>query len=220
MPILYGTRALPSAVTPAVGSNNPIPTGTQNEMLDSKVHGDFYNAAYAGVLYQSTTLVAGTTIPVQATNLVSTFTIWNPLGSGVNVELVRYSFGQTTTVFVVGAIALWIQTAVGAANAAPGTLTTLAVRPALWGGASVAPLGNNKASMYSAATLVNTMATNMFQGPVLWSPGAVTSTGTGPNNYDFNGTTLLGPGSLATVAAFAAQTAPTAQTLIWAEWPV
>jgi hypothetical protein len=200
--------------------NVTLPQGKQGEVFDTKLHGDFYSAAYYGNLFQATTLVAGTTIPVQANNLVSTFTIWNPLGSGVNVELVRYSFGQTTTVFVVGAIALWIQTAVGGANVVPASLTALSVRPALWSSTSVNPIASNKAGMYSAATLVNTMATNMWQGPVLWSPGAVTSTGTGPNNYDFNGTTLLGPGSLATVAAFAAQTAPTAQSMIWAEWPV
>lgn len=220
MPIIYGARANALITgTPAIGANLPAALGAQGELLYSKVHGDFYNAAFAGALYQSTTLVAGTTIPVQATNLVSTFTIWNPLGSGVNVELVRYSFAQTTTVQVVGPIALWIQTAVGGANTAPGTLTALAVRPALWSSAAVAPTGNNKANMYSAATLVNTMATNMWQGPVLWGAGAVTDSSVGPKSYDFNGTTLLGPGTLATVAGFAAQTAPTGQTLIWAEWP-
>src|SRR5712671_937826 len=110
MPVMYGQVTAGLSATSQSG-NIPVPTGKQGETLDAKLHGDFYSAAYYGNMYQSTTLVAGTTIPVQATNLVSTFTIWNPLGSGVNVELVRYSFAQTTTVEVVGPIALWIQTA-------------------------------------------------------------------------------------------------------------
>jgi len=219
MPVMFGQVTSGTSATSQSG-NVAAPQGKQGELINTKLHGDFYSAAYYGNLFISSTLVAGTVIPVQATNLVSTFTIWNPLGSGVNCELVRYSWANTTTVFVVGSIALWIQTAVGGANAVPGTLTALAVRPALWGGASVAPVASNKAGMYSAATLVNTMATNMWQGPMLWAPGAVTSNQQGPFNYDFNGTTVLGPGTIATVAAFAAQTAACNQTLIWAEWPL
>ncbi len=216
---------------PLIQTSVVAPTGTQTgtpnvlggrsgEIVDTRLHGDFFTAALNGKLFQATTLTAGTVIPVQATNLVSTFTIWNPLGSGVNVELVRYSIAWTTTVEVVGPIALWIQTSVGNANAVPGTLTALSVRPALWGGASVNPIASNQASMYSAATLVNTMATNMWQGPILTGPSGVTSLNNSPLNYDFNGTTILGPGTIATTAAFAAQTAATGQTLMWAEWPV
>lgn len=202
------------------GVSAPALGGKSNEQIYSKLHGDFYAAAVAGFLFQATTLVAGTVIPVQATNLVSTWTIWNPLGSGVNVEMVRYSFAQTTTVQVVGPIALWIQTAVGGANAVPATLTAANVRPAMWSSASINPIASSKAGVYSAATLVNTMATNMWQGPILWGAGAVTDSSVGPKTYNFNGDTILGPGTLATVAAFAAQTAATSQTFIWAEWPV
>jgi hypothetical protein len=216
---MYGQVAAGLSATSQSGTVQ-VPQGKQGEILDAKLHGDFYSAAYYGNLFQATTLVAGTVIPVQATNLVSTFTIWNPLGSGVNVEMVRYSFAQTTTVQVVGPIALWIQTAVGGANVVPASLTALSVRPALWSSTSINPIASNKAGVYSAATLVNTMATNMWQGPVLWGAGAVTDSSTAPRNYDFNGTTLLGPGTLATVAAFAAQTAATSQTFIWSEWPV
>ncbi len=212
-----------SFIAPPTGTQTGTPNalgGRSGELIDTRLHGDFFTAALNGKVFQATTLTAGTIIPVQATNLVSTFTIWNPLGSGVNVELIRYTLAWTTTVEVVGPIALWIQTAVGGANAVPSALTTpLSVRPALWGGASINPIASNQASMWTALTLVNTMATNMWQGPVLAGPGAVTSTNNAPINYDFNGTTILGPGTLATTAAFAAQTAATSQTLMWAEWP-
>jgi len=219
MPIVYGQIGAPSTTT-SLTANQPVLQGPAGEVIDAKLRGDFFNANRWGFLYTATTLTAGTTIPVQATNLVSTFTIWNPLGSGVVVELVRYTAAFLAATTVVSDISLWIQTAVGGANAAPGTLTALAVRPAYWSSAVIAPTGNNKANVYSAATLVNTMGTNMFRGPVLSGPAAVTSTQIGGCDYMFAGTTLLGPGTLATTAGFAAQTSATAQTLIWAEWPL
>ncbi len=208
-----------TAPTGTQTGNVNILGGRSGELVDTRLHGDLFTAALNGKVFQATTLVAGTTIPVQTSNLVSTFTIWNPLGSGVNVELIRYTVAWTTTTEVVSPIALWIQTSVGNSNTVPGTLTALSVRPALWGGASVNPIASNAAGMYSAATLVNTMATNMWQGPILAGPGATSSVNNAPINYDFAGTTLLGPGTLATTAGFAAQSAATGQTLMWAEWP-
>lgn len=219
MPIIQGSVAAGLSST-SLGGNQNIMQGKQGEVLDSALHGPHYQAAYYGNLYQATTLVGGTTIPVQATNLVSTFTIWNPLGSTVLVELVRYTAAFLAATTVVSDISLWIQTAVGGANAVPATLTALGVRPAYWSSSVINPAGNNKANMYSAATLVNTMGTNMWRGPVLSGPAAVTSTQIGGIDYMFGGTTLLGPGTLATTAGFAAQASATAQTLIWAEWPI
>ncbi len=220
MPVIYGTVGAPSSVSIGDGAAAPILAGKAGELVGAKLHGDWYEANYRGFVYTANTLTAGTTIPVQATNLVSTFTIWNPLGSGVNVELIRYSYAFITATTVVGDVSLYIQTAVGGANTVPGTLTALSVRPAIWSSASVNPIANSKAGMFSAATLVNTMATNMFRGPTLFGPTAVTSTQMGPNNSDFLGTVILGPGTLATTAGNAAQTSAAAQTLVWAEWPL
>lgn len=219
MPIFYGTPGGIPSGSLADGTAVPVLAGKAGELIDAKLHGDFYTANYRGRLFMANTLAAGTTIPIQATNLVSTFTIWNPLGSGVNVELVYYSAAFEAATTVVSDVSLYLQTSVGAANVVPATLTALAVRPCFWGGASVAPVANNQASMYSAATLVNTMATNMFRGPTLFGPTAVTSTALGPVLYPFNGTMILGPGTLATTAGTAAQTSAAAQTLVWAEFP-
>lgn len=220
MPVIYGLTQAPSNISVADGQNNPFLAGKAGELIDAKLRDDHFTAAYRGFGYQAHTLVAGTTIPVQATNLVSTFTIWNPLGSGVVVELVRYSAAFLAATTVVSDVSLWIQTAVGGANAVPGSATALAVRPSYWSSATISPTGNNKAGMYSALTLVNTMATNMFRGPTLFGPTAVTSTALGPISFDFRGTVLLGPGTIATTAGFAAQTSAAAQSLYWNEWPL
>jgi hypothetical protein len=217
MAVIFVTAGAPPTVSQS-GAGAML-GGTALEGIYAKLRDDHYTASYRGNGYQSHTLTAGTTIPVQATNLVSTFTIWNPLGSGVIVELVRYTAAFLAATTVVSDVSLYIQTAVGGANAAPGTLTALAVRPSYWSSSVINPTGANKANMYSAATLVNTMATNMFRGPTLFGPTAVTSTALGPINFDFRGTVLLGPGTLATTAGNAAQTSATAQSLYWNEWP-
>lgn len=215
---------------PLIQLNVAAPTGTQagnvnvlggrsGELIDSVLHTQFYTPTINGKVFQATSLTAGVTIPVQAGNLAGVFTIFNPLGSGVNVELIRFSHAFTTATEVVGQVALWIQTSIGAANAALTSLTALSVRPALWGGSSINPIGSGQASVYSAATFTSTMATNMFQGPILFGPGATTSTNNTANHYDFNGNTLLGPGAAGTVAGFAAQTQTSCMTIIWAEWP-
>jgi len=73
---------------------------------------------------------------------------------------------------------------------------------------------------YSAATLVDTVGTNLFRGPTMASFGAVTTTNATPINYDFDGTFMMPPGTLITFAGSAAQTQAGSQCLTWAEWPV
>lgn len=219
MPVLFGTPGgIPSpslADTVAVS----LLAGKAGELIDAKLHGDFYTANYRNRLFMANTLTAGTTIPVQAVNLVSTFTMWNPLGSGVLAELVLYSEQILAATTVVSDISLYLQSAVGGANAVPGTLTALAIRPANYGGGVIAPVAPSQVNFYSAATLVNTMATNMFRGPTLSGYSAVTSTAHGPALYPFNGTIIIPPGTICTIAGNAAQASASAQSMIWAEWP-
>lgn len=174
--------------------------------------GKYYQEALAGQLFIGATAVAGTTIPVQATNLVSTFTFWNPAGSGVNMELVRYTLGLTTATTVVGDISIYAQSQVGSAVTAPGTLTAGTIRPGLLGGSA-----SSQISFYTAATLVNTTGTNFFRMVTVAGPGAVTANNVLPINYDFDGSMIVPPGTLITTAGFAAQTAAMDQTLTWIE---
>lgn len=174
--------------------------------------GKYYQETLAGQMFVGATVVAGTTIPVQATNLVSTFTFWNPAGSGVNMELVRYTLGLTTTVTVVGDISIYAQSQVGSAVTAPGTLTAGVIRPMNLGGPSASLV-----SFYTAATLVNVTGTNFFRMVTVAGPGAVTANNVLPINYDFDGSMIVPPGTLITTAGFAAQTAAMDQTLTWIE---
>ena len=212
---IQGARTNPAAANIGSGNSQTVGMGPSGDLFMANIHGRFYNSTIAGNVFSLATAVAGTTIPVQATNLVSTFTLWNPVGSGKNVELIRYTLGLTTATTVVGDIGLYYQSGVGGAVTAPGTLTGLTIRNTILGAGVTAV-----SSGYSAATLVNVTGTNFFRLLTLAGPGAVTANNVLPINYDFDGAVVMPPGTLVTVAGFAAQTAAMCQTLIFAEYPI
>lgn len=203
------------AGTSSNNTSQTIALGRSNEQLVNQLHGKYYTAALAGKVFTLATLTAGTTIPVQATNLVGTFTLLNPITSAVNVELIDYSLGMTTTVAVVGDISLYYQSGIGNSNAALSSTTSLTIRSTFLGnGASPVSAG------YSAATFTNTVGTNFFRCYNLNGFGAVTANNAGPIRTEFDGKIILPPGTAVTVAAFAAQTAAMTQTMTFMEWPV
>jgi len=208
MPIVYGQPA--SNIAGLTLPNLPITQGKFGEVLDAKAHGDYYTGAYYGKTFIGSTAVAGTTIPVLAASLVSTFTLYNPLGSGVNLEVLWYDLGVLSATAVVGSIALAYQSGLAVAPLVPVSLTPT---PALIGGA-FAPLGK----LYSSCTLAGTPT-------VLQSLGfafGTTTAAAGPTfaHYEINGRILIAPGSLlVTTSQSAAQSAAMIQSLGWAEWP-
>ena len=107
-------------------SNDSVPDGTassllqgkQGELLDARLHGDWYTQAYRGNLFWFTNAAAGTTIPIQASGLSSTFTLLNPASSGKNYELVRYTAAFEAATTVVSDVSLYYQLNIGGVAAA------------------------------------------------------------------------------------------------------
>lgn len=201
----------------AFGNNSEqvMALGRSAEQLSVQLHGKYYTAALAGKVYSLATLTAGTIIPVQATNLVGTFTLLNPITSTVNVELIDYTLGTTTATTVVGDISLYYQTGVGTSNAALTSTTSLATRNLLIGS------GNASTAVgYSAATFTNTVGTNLLRFYTVAGFGAVTTTNATPIRTEFDGKVILAPGTAITVAGFAAQTAAMCQTMTFMEFPI
>ena len=179
--------------------------GKQADGLVSEVHGKWYTAAYRGKLFQAGTAAAGITIPISSAT-AATFMIYNPIGSGVNIELARLTVGATNATLVVSPLLLGYASGL---LVAPTGITALTNRASLIGGNGVA-----QAVVASAATIT---ATTLFY--TLFSVSA--TSGLGPNFvYDFDGTILLAPGSLVHLCGTAAQTQATAVSVTWAEWPV
>lgn len=191
----------------------PVAMGHQGDMLVSEIHGKYYTSAARSGLYLGSTLIAGVALPANAANVVSKFTLWNPAGSGVNVELVEFGIGIDSATTVVNGIVAGFQFGVGGAVTAPGTLT--ATTSIALGGTN--PGGTPKATLYSAATLVNAAVLSPLL-PIFGGFGAVTDTGTAPDPHKFDGAVVLPPGSLVTFLTTVAAETATFCGLTWAEW--
>lgn len=177
--------------------------GRQGEQLTAKVHGDAYYAALNNRLFIGSALIAGVTIPVNTTT-APTFTLFNPLGSGVWVEVFSLDIG-------------WPAAAASVVGTILGSLSTQTPTSVTSGGVTVpVPVGGGgvaQAKLYTAAT-VTAITSHM---PLI---GVSTVTDTmNAAHVDFNGKIVLAPGGLITLTSTPAQTAVAIPSFAWAEWP-
>src|SRR5258708_4050867 len=147
------TASIPTASL-AAGTNPVVPMGKRGEQWAADFFGKYATLAENGCVFIGATAVAGTTIPVNAASLVSTFTLFNPAASGKNLHLISYDLGiDGTTAVVIGSVFLFHQIN----GAALATLTSLTpVNGKIGGGLATV------ANLYSAATYTGT--------PVLLKP--------------------------------------------------
>lgn len=198
----------------SLGDNVPVTMlgGKAAEGIVAELHGKWYTAGYRGNSFFFTTGSAGTTIPVNVGSAVTTFSLWNPIGSGHNVELIDIDIQTVNATVVVNEIALWFQTGVGSSQAVPTSLTAGTVRPLLLGGG-----GQSVISCFTAATIVGTAT----KGPTVTGFSAVTSTANQSGHYEFDGKVILAPGTFATLlASTAAMTNATVNCIKWCEFPI
>lgn len=206
MPTNQGLVAAPGSV--AVGSNPTQLFGKQADALGSELHGKYYTAAYNGRLF--TASAAAVTIPVIAASLVSVFTLWNPPGSGINMEIAEASVSPVAATTVVDAVGWYYSTA---AQSAAGTFTTAGtVQSALVGG----PVGQGK--FFSAYTHNGTPVLV----DVIGDFGAVTEAGSSGPTKLYDGKLILPPGIAMSIAMStgAGFTAGLTAFASWAEWPI
>jgi len=195
----------PAASSYADGSTVTAIAGKQAETLVSEVHGKWFTAGYRGKVFFGSTAVGGTIIPLSTTT-AATFVLYNPIGSGVNVELISYDLGLTQLTSVIDDLLLGFSAVL---PLAPTGLTALTTYPSLIGGSAAA-----SARLYSIATIV---ATTSF-----YTMGNIYAANTAfAMHYEFDGRLILGPGTLAhTCCGTTVQSVASQQTICWAEWPV
>jgi hypothetical protein len=204
MSITLVTVANPGAASIADSTATAQLGGKQGDALVSELHGKYYTASYRGRLFIGQTTTAGTVIPI-ITTTTATFALYNPLGSGVNVELISCDIAATTVTAVVSAIGLGVVTGL---TLAPTSLTALTPVPIPIGAGGVP-----QAKLYAQAVLA--AATTSFI-PMF---GVSVVTGVLPLlHYDFDGRVILAPGSLVFLAGTAAQGQATVNRFDWAEW--
>lgn len=200
---LYGeVQNLATVANIAAGNPANISLDQSGAVLIAPRGGKYATAAYRGIINH---LVQTVTIPHIASNLVSTFTVLNPTGSGKNLELIDCDILLPSGTGVIDVLGLYYQSS----PAALSTATTTTVINGLIG-AGVASV----ATAYSAGTFTGTpsLLCPMFQdtstSPVVF----------GPMHFDFDGKFLVPPNCAITIAAdTGAFTAGAKIRLAWAE---
>lgn len=204
MPVTYGLVQAPSNTSSADGTNQPFLQGKAAEAVVAELHGKYYTANYRGRHFITQGAAAGVTIPISSST-APTFAVFNPLGSGVVVELGKLNVSINNATTVVSSIAWGIIT--GLTVAPTGTAMTI-------GSGNLGGTGTAQCIVYSTGTLA--AAATKFFG--LFSVSA--TSGAFPNfNYDHEGSILIQPGSLVHLVGTAAQTSASLNSLSWSEWP-
>ena len=203
MPVIFGAVGAPSTTSATDGANLAVLQGKSGEVVDTNLHGKWYTAAYRNRVFIGSTLFAGVTVAAVSVGTAPTYTIFNPLGSGVNLELISFDLSAPlATTMVIGTIygAMSIQT--------PTSVTA--------GGSTISiPVGGggtSQAKLYTAAT--TTAATQLM---IL---GTITATTYAAVHYEFDGKVVLAPGSCFSVLSSPVQTGVADISTVWAEWPI
>lgn len=191
----------------ADGSNQNFILGRNADLLVTEVHGKRYTANFRNNLFAAN--VNGVTIPVVASGLVSVFTLYNPPGSGVIMEITRLDYAQIVTATVIDALGWW---ASSATLTAAGTFTTQGTP---FSKNIKAPV-NNKGLFFSAYTHSGTPTlVDVITG---W--GSTAGNQSLPTFKVYDGELLLPPGIAMSLAmTTGAGTASAAVVQVeWSEW--
>jgi hypothetical protein len=217
--ILEGLVAAPGAPT-AANTVKPVLLGGQNEQLSSKLHGDNYTQNKNGKLFHGCSVVGGNAFPIySATALV--FALWNPLGSGVDLELVRFTAGYVSGTGVAGPFGYSFKSDAGA-QAATGSPV------AAFNHVSTGIIGGN----LGAGSVSQAKFTNAATNTIVAAPTAnfipsnlshlVTTAADATNvpfmmEETFNGDIIIPPGVLFFPCALLASVSLFAMKLTWME---
>lgn len=196
------TGLVGNPVAASAGANALMRMGAQSDLINSNLHGPYYEQAYRGNMFRIANQAAVSTTAALATTWTG-LAISNPAGSGVNAVINLFSVAQVAA-GVAGAVG--IMTGSGAAAGA------LVPKNAIIGG----PTGKVTAS--AGATIV-TPVLDIVVGQV----GSVATTGYGLQAsiaIDLQGSIIVPPGFFAASYTTAATTTALLFGFQWEEVPI
>lgn len=213
-----------SVINPGGGNNStgqPAAAGFSNEggLLVAQSRGVYGAATNGGNVFFAHSPLAGSVVPLSATNQVVKFALWNPAGSGKRVELIRFSWQQYGTgTEIVTQLGLAFQDHVSTTGL-PSAQTTQGT-----GGPFNALIGGGQASVCSfwiVMTMANPAIGAHYQHMWLMNTPLATTVTDQSKIIDFNGTVIMPPDTIVTpVAALTGTEIEAAMTLWWAEYPM
>lgn len=217
---LQGNVADPSTAGSADGSFPIANMGRAQELIVTELHGKYFTQAYRGNIFLASTTSAGVAISIAST-LTPTFSIWNPLGSNRLCVPIALLVGWTSTTAALGEL-VWTSTT----QAGSGLSSTQGFSAFGSGSGVNANLGNTKVSSIRCGTGGTTtlVAAASFYRSTGLSIGVTTAaTGILPGwvwRDDFDGTSILSPGSAIHLMGSTAVAAVVTATLVYADLPV
>jgi hypothetical protein len=212
--LLAGQVGNPASTSQGDGSAATLMTDRNGGILVRQLGGKRYAAAARGNLFSANMHGAtGVVLPVGAAT-AATCVLWNPAGSGHNVELVKVRIGLAGTAGteVIAGLAWYSSVNVGAGIALPTSVSPATIFSMPLGGAGLNPT----ATAAYAATIV---APTYFQGLGISFGTVLAAAGPNVTEVDYDGTVVLAPGSLISLCSVgAAQTENLLIDLLWSEW--
>ena len=186
------------------------------EGLGSKHHSD----ALKGRVFSQTTTPLGVAIPIYTSVTPLGNALWNPAGSGVNVELINYNASRVSGVEAFGAIGLMARKVAQSAIATGSQITAFAETTPVNGMIGGGLASRVKSSNAGTCTITAGVAAEYVRNLFAMLPVIDTTAAESPlKEVDFDGTVIVEPGVLVWVAATVASVALFAQTLTWKEIP-
>lgn len=207
--VLLRGQVRSGAAARTAASTNPIAVqGGEAQQLTDNLGGRWMERNVGGSVFSFK--VAAVTLPVVANNLVSVCGIYNPPGSGKLLEIINTEIVNVLATTVVNGFGWYSSTA---ALSAAATFTTA-------GTARSRRMQDPTSAVARVYTAVTHSGTPSFEA-LIAGHGATTNAGGARVGRDFNGSLLIPPGILASVAATTAASTASGLTIgfSWAEIP-
>ena len=196
--------------------------GKQGDAIVSQLHGKYYTLASRGNVFYAGTGVGGLAFTIFSNATFVGLVLWNPQGSGKNLELIKCNvgpFSQAGTAASAWGYA-WINNA-GSGLATAAVVSALTAITATRGSAILGPTGqgNSVARVGSGAT---------FTTALLWgraasfgtSTGAVTTQLSVTMTEDFDGMMIVPPGTVFCLTSAILSGVTATASILWAEVPL
>lgn len=215
LPYIPGTNATQDRGAPVIG--------LERQQVFDNLHGKHYVDALRGRVFSQMATPLGLAIPIYtATAIVGGMPIWNPVGSNVNVELIKINTARASgTADFASVVLMGLKVnQSNLATAAPITAfaETTPKNGLLGSGVASAVKSSNAGTCTITAGAATDALRNLFCINLEADTG--TAHATTLAEWDADGTLIVPPGWLVWVAATKASVALYATSVVWKEIPV
>ena len=195
--------------------------GRDRQQLVDLVHGKHYADAMEGRVFSQQNTPLGLAIPIYtATAIAGSMPIWNPPGSGVNVELIKVATTRASGTSDFGAIVLMARRlgAIATGEIMTAMANTTPDNAILLAGAASRVLSSNAGTCTVSAGVAADAKRTLFGINLEADTG--TAHAATVAEVDLDGTVIVPPGVLVYLACTKASVALFSTSIVWKEIPI